>query len=77
MEISTFFERSALFVMNDKDVESGKSGKNDNGEDDAMTLDELIQSFSLTLTSLVDESTIADVTGNSDIDKVERRRRNR
>ena len=71
MEISTFFERSALFVMNDKDVESGKSGKNENGEDDAMTLDELIKSFSLTLTSLVDESTIADVTGNADIDKVE------
>jgi len=71
MDISSFFERSALFVMNDKDVQSGKSGKNENEEEDAMTLDELIQSFSLTLTSLVDESTIADFTGNAVIDKVE------
>jgi hypothetical protein len=71
IEIATFFERSALFLMNDKDFEGGESGKNGNEEEDAMTLNELITSFSLTLSSLVDESTIAAVAGNAVADKVD------
>ena len=78
MEIATYFERSALFLMNDKDVGSAERATNENGEEDAMTLDELITSFteievedSLTLTSPVDESTIPVVTGNDVAEKVE------